>query len=57
MNHVHTQLDTNIHRWVYIHTQKLFVRNNYQYITNHTTTYTHTKENLETHIYKNKEKK
>ena len=29
MNHIHTQMDTNIHRYVYTYAQKLLVKYNY----------------------------
>ena len=57
MNHTHArareQMDTNIHRCVYIYTQKLFVKNKCQYISNHTHTHTHThtRTNLKTHFH------
>ena len=45
MNHPHTQMDTNIHRYVYTYTEKLLVKNNYPL-------YTHNKEkNQDTHSH------
>ena len=37
--------------------ERLLVKNNYQYISNHTTTHTHTHTNLMTHIHTHKHRK
>ena len=54
MNHTHAHKwkQADIYIYIYILTQKLFVKNNYLYISNHTTTHTHaqTGKNLNTHI-------
>ena len=51
MNHTHMQMETNMHKY----TQQKIIskKNNYQYMSNHTTTHTHArgKKSQDTHSH------